>query len=175
MRLLSEEQRVGTLEVLLTAPVNEWTVVLSKFFAALIFYLLAWLPWGVFLVALRVFSGEAFDYRPLLSFAITFTCTGAGFVAAGLFCSSMTRNQIIAAVFTFVIMLAHTGTHLIRYFARIPETSGWMEVLTYVSYLDLWLLSLQGLMAPRFLVFHLSLAVFFLFLSVKVLEARKWT
>ena len=54
MRLLSEENRTGTLEQMLTAPVNEGRIVLSKFFAALIFYLLTWLPWWGFLVALRV-------------------------------------------------------------------------------------------------------------------------
>src|SRR5262249_29298398 len=57
MRLLSEERRTATLEVLLTAPVKESTVVLSKFAAALIFFLLAWLPWGLYLVAMRVETG----------------------------------------------------------------------------------------------------------------------
>src|SRR5256885_1271092 len=54
MRLLSEEQRTGTLEVLFTAPVGETVVVVSKFLASWIFFLLAWVPWGLFLVALRV-------------------------------------------------------------------------------------------------------------------------
>src|SRR5438874_12989983 len=70
MRLLSEEKRTGTLEVLLTAPVNESTVVLSKFLACLILYLVLWAPWGLFLVALRIIGGQPFDYQALMSFFI---------------------------------------------------------------------------------------------------------
>jgi ABC-type transport system involved in multi-copper enzyme maturation permease subunit len=73
MRLLSEEKRSGTLEVLLTAPVNEVSVVLSKFVAALIFYTIALAPWWLFLVALRVFGKQPFAYRPMLSFLIALT------------------------------------------------------------------------------------------------------
>jgi ABC-2 type transport system permease protein len=171
MRLLSEEKRSGTLEVLLTAPVNEWAIVVSKFIAVLLFYIMAFMPWGLFLIALRVFGDEPFDYRPLLSFAITLTVTGAAFVSGGLFFSSLTRNQIVAAVITLAFMV--TLTVLSRFF--LGGSGVWADVISYISYLDLWVSSLEGLFAPRYLVFHLSLAFFFLFLTIKVLEARKWT
>lgn len=173
MRLLSEEKRTGTLEVLLTAPVNEWAVVLSKFVAALIFYVIALLPWGLFLISLRVYGGEPFDYRPVLSFFIALVITGAGFLSVGLFFSAITRNQIIAAVFTFVAMIGFTAAHLIQDIARLGQA--WSEVLRYISYIELWFLSLNGIVAPRFYLFHVSLAVFFLFLTTKVLEARRWS
>jgi ABC-type transport system involved in multi-copper enzyme maturation permease subunit len=175
MRLLSEERRTGTLEVLLTAPVNEVSVVLSKFLASLVFFFLTWVPWGLFLVALRVVGGEEFDYRPLLSFFIALIFTGAGFISMGLFFSAITRNQIVAAVLTFVGMIVHLGTYLTQYIARLPQESIWKEILSYVSFLDLWFNALDGMLAPRYLLFHLSATVFFLFLSVKVLEARKWS
>src|SRR5207302_1511061 len=70
MRLLAEEKRTGSLEVLLTAPVTERAVVLSKFLATWVFFLLTWVPAALFLVALRVEGGQAFDYKPLLSFYI---------------------------------------------------------------------------------------------------------
>jgi ABC-type transport system involved in multi-copper enzyme maturation permease subunit len=172
MRLLSEEQRSGTLEVLLTAPVNEWSVVLSKFFAALRFFLLIWYPWGLYLVALRIEGGEEFDYRPLLSFAIVLLVTGAHFVALGVFFSSLTRSQVAAAILTLMGMIALL---VIGFFQDlVAEGSAWYTVLTYVSYLNLWSESLQGNLAPRLLLFHLSATVFWLFLTVKVLEARKW-
>jgi ABC-type transport system involved in multi-copper enzyme maturation permease subunit len=176
MRLLSEEQRTGTLEVLLTAPVNEWSLVLSKFFAALRFFLLVWYPWGLYLVALRVEGGEEFDYRPLLSFAIALTITGALFVAMGLFFSAVTRSQIAAAILTVMGMFVLFGVYLIKFYIRgamSPETA-WTTVLTYVSFLDLWQEALQGNVVPRMYLFHLSACVFWLFLTVKVLEARKW-
>jgi ABC-2 type transport system permease protein len=172
MRLLSEEQRTGTLEVLLTAPVSEWSVVLSKFFAALRFYLLLWYPWGLYLIALRVESGESFDYRPLLSFALALLITGAHFVAMGLFFSSLTRNQIAAAILTLLGMLVLLLMFFLRAFVQ-PE-GAWYTVLGYVSYLDLWWQALRGNVVPRLYVFHLSAAIFWLFLTVRVLEARRW-
>jgi ABC-type transport system involved in multi-copper enzyme maturation permease subunit len=173
MRLLSEEKRTGTLEVLLTAPVNEGVVVWSKFLAALLFFLLMWAPYGLFLLALRAGAGDPFEYQPLLGFAIALVCTGAGFVSMGLFFSALTGNQIIAAVLTFVGMIAHTAPLLLT--SRSDLSSNMQEILAYVSYLDLWRNTLGGTFAPRLLLFHVSAAAFFLFLTAKVLEARKWS
>jgi hypothetical protein len=90
----------------------------------------------------------------------------------GLFFSSITRNQIISAVLTFAAILGLTA---VFWWGMETTVSPWREIFNYVSYLDLWLNALEGNFAPRFLLFHLSVAVFFLFLTVKVLEARKWT
>ena len=106
MRLFSEEHRTGTLEMMLTAPVEEAVVVLSKFLAALVLFLAVWVPWGLYLVALRVEGGTAFDYRPVVGFAVALLFSGAAFVSMGLFFSSLTKNQLAAAVFTFVFMFA---------------------------------------------------------------------
>jgi ABC-type transport system involved in multi-copper enzyme maturation permease subunit len=174
MRLLSEEKRTGTLEMLLTAPVNESTVLLSKFFAAWFFYLLTWVPTWLFLVSMRALGAEEFDYRPLLSFFFALAASSAGFIAMGLFFSSVTRNQIIAAVLTFVGMTLFLLTYFLGH-SREIEGTVWGDVFYYGSFIDLWISSLQGVLALRYLVFHLSVAVFFLFLTDKVLEARKWS
>jgi ABC-2 type transport system permease protein len=174
MRLLSEEKRSGTLEMLLTVPVNEITVTLSKFLAAWLFYLLTWAPALLFLVGLRSMGGDEFDYRPLLSFMFTVAATGAGFIAMGLFFSCITRNQIIAAVFTFVGMTLHLAFYLMVHSDQ-TNLGAWADILEYASFIDLWIRSLEGVLAPRYLVFHLSVAVFFLYLTNKVLEARKWS
>jgi ABC-type transport system involved in multi-copper enzyme maturation permease subunit len=172
MRLVSEEKRSGTLEMLLTAPVNEVSVVLAKFVAAWIFWLITWLPYFLFLVGLRVVGGEEFDYRPLLAFALALAAAGGGFIAMGLFFSSVTQNQIIAAVLTFVGMMVHLSLYMAQ--GVFDPGSVWREIFTYASFFDLWRMFLQGNFAPRYLVFHLAAMVFFLYLSVKVLEARKW-
>jgi len=174
MRLLSEEKRSGTLEVLLTAPVNEISVVLGKFIASWIFYMLLWVPWWCFLISLRYYGREEFDYRPILSFTVAQVFISAGFMSMGLFCSSLTNNQIIAAVFTFVGMMAHLAIFFIGDSFATPG-SAITEVITYVNFVDLWIESLRGTLAPRFLVFHASVTIFFLFATVKVLEARKWS
>jgi ABC-type transport system involved in multi-copper enzyme maturation permease subunit len=174
MRLLAEERRTGTLEVLLTAPVNETTVVLSKFFAAWFFFLVTWIPWWLFLIALTTLGGTEFDYRPILSFNMALLASSAGFIAMGLFFSALTQNQIIAAVLTFVGMMAPLGAYFAKFLAEVPQGSTWYQVLTYVSFIDLWFNSIRGEFAPRMLVFHVSVAVFFLYLTVKIIEARKW-
>lgn len=176
MRLLSEERRMGTLEVLLTAPVSETTVVLSKFFAALLFFLLLWVPWGLYLVALRLLGGETFDSRPLLSFLVCLVCSGAGFVSMGLFFSSITRNQIASAAMTFIGMTALTVVYVAWDIVRgLHRDSAWVPVLYHVSYLNLWADALAGKLAFRFPLFHLSAAVLWLFMTIKVLDARKWS
>ncbi len=175
MRLLSEEKRDGTLEVLLTAPVNEISVVLGKFFGSMGLYLLTWVPMWIFLVSLWVTGGEQarFDYRPVLSFFLAVIATGSGFMAMGLFCSAITRNQIIAAELSFAYMVAQLAIYMLRPVIRqlLPALE---DVISYVSYIDLWINSLAGLVAPRFLFFHFSVAIFFLFLTLKYLESRKW-
>jgi ABC-2 type transport system permease protein len=171
MRMLSEEKRTGTLEVLLTAPVNEWHIVLAKFFAGLRIFLLSWYLWGLFFIPLRVESGQDFDYRPIITFLISLCAMGAGFIAMGLFFSSLTKHQIVAAILTFMVIFVSTMMFLL--FRYIPE-GAWSFVRS-VTYIDLWWNGARGTIAPRLLVLHLSMAVFWLFLTTKVLEARKWS
>lgn len=173
MRLLSEEWRTGSLEVLLTAPVSETSIVLGKFLAAWIFFLITWLPYLLFPIGLRLFGREEFDYWPLLSFFIALMASGAGFVAMGLFFSSLTSNQIIAAVLTCVGMMVHLSFHLAKWSLGV-RAGNLNDFLSYISYLDLWGESLQGNLVPRYLVFHLTAAAFFLVSTGMVLNSRKW-
>jgi ABC-2 type transport system permease protein len=178
MRLLSEEKRTASLEVLLTAPVNETAVVISKFVAALLFLLLAWLPWCLFLVALRIENAKPFDFRPVLSLMLAMTFMGAGFMAMGLFFSSLTRSQIASAVLTFLGMMFLTALAVINYYLKSspsPAQAHWVTVLTHTSYLELWFDSVEGKLNPRYLIFHLSFAVLWLFMTIKVLESRRWS
>jgi ABC-2 type transport system permease protein len=182
MRMLSEEKRTGTLEVLLTAPVSEATTVLSKFFASLALFLLIWTPFGLFLAALRYWGGQPFDYRPLLSFSVALALTGSMFLSMGLFFSSLTRNQIISAVLTFAGMLTLTLIFFVKFMIQgrgpmgLPGAESiWVGVIKHVSYIDLWIDSVQGRLIPKFLFFPISATIVWLFMTVKVLEARRWS
>jgi len=175
MRLLSEEKRSGTLEVLLTAPVEETAVVVSKFLAACIMYLVMWLPFGLLLIYLRIAGGSEFDYRPLFSFTIGLMATSAAFVSMGVFFSSLTRSQIASGVLTFAGMLALTLVFLVNgVLSNLNPSSAWVTVLKHVSYIDVWIDTLEGRLLPRQLLFFLSMIVVWLFGAIKVLEARKW-
>jgi ABC-type transport system involved in multi-copper enzyme maturation permease subunit len=173
MRLLSEEQRTGTMEVALTAPLGEVAIVFSKFLAAFLFYLLVWVPLGLYLVALRVEGGQPFDYGPLLAFFLAAASTGASLIGMGLFFSSLTRNQLSAAILTFIGILAFIFCYIVKNPMENESSTAYI-ILSHVSFVDLWENSLQGQLAPRDLFYQLSGAVFWLFLTVKVLESRKW-
>jgi ABC-type transport system involved in multi-copper enzyme maturation permease subunit len=176
MRLLSEENRTGTLEVLLAAPVTEWQIVLGKFLAVWIFNMLAWSLWAIFPLALWYYAGEPFDYRPLLSFFVGIGAMTAGFLAMGLFFSSVTRNQIVAALLTTVVMVVMTIIVLTMFeLMDDPAASpAKREAMGYVSYYHHLMEFVSGRVHLRFVLFHLSLCAFWLFLTTKVLEARKW-
>ncbi len=179
MRLLSEERRSGTYEVLMCAPVHEIWVVLSKFAASLLFFMLLWIPWGLFLIGLRVELGKPFDYRPLLSFYIALIFTSSAFLAIGLFFSSLTKNQIVAAVLTFGVTL---GAIIVMAFLgrteRLEENAIGLPFLSFidrVSIVRIWRESVNGTVSVRDLVLYASFTTFWLFITVKVLEARKWS
>jgi ABC-2 type transport system permease protein len=175
MRLLSEENRTGSLEVLLTAPLDETVVVLSKLFAALAFFMLLWLPLGLCLVSLRVEGGEPFEYRPLLIFYMMLAFLGANLLSMGLFFSSLTRNQIIAAVMTVAGMLFFLAVFFIgmRQNNSLAGTA-LVPIMNHVSYIDLWISSLSGEITPKYYLYQLSATIFWTFLTVKVLESRRW-
>jgi ABC-2 type transport system permease protein len=173
MRLLAEEKRSGTIEVLMTAPVTEVQVVLSKFFAALLFYSLVVSPTTLFLLVLHDAGKFDFEMLPVAATYIGTFTVGAMFVSVGVFFSSLTRNQIIAAILTFAVLMMIFSTFVLDWFSsRLP--AGWGEVVKYVAVLrhlgDLG----KGVMDLKYILFHLSVTVFMLFVTVKVVEARKW-
>jgi ABC-2 type transport system permease protein len=171
MRLVSEEKRTGTYEVLVCAPVSETPIVVSKLLAALAFYMLTWAMWIIILIALRVDNGQAFEYRPVLGFYLAVAVSGAAFLSMGLFFSALTKNQIIAAVLTFFFMLILLAFIVLQQFAG-PQ---WRPVFSHLAFLNLWKESLEGRLHLRDVVVQLSLAVFWGYLTVKVLEARRWS
>jgi ABC-2 type transport system permease protein len=175
MKTYSEENRSGTLEVLLTSPVSEVTVVMSKFVGGLLTYLIVWLPLLLLLFAIPLNGGTPFDYRPLLSFLIALIVTGAAFISMGQFFSSLTDNSIASGALTFVGMMAMLAVWMVRFLSGplgISENLG--PVLSHCSYLNLWQETLMGKVIPHSFLFFLAQTVFFLFLTVKVLEFRKW-
>jgi ABC-type transport system involved in multi-copper enzyme maturation permease subunit len=176
MRLLAEEKRTGSLEVLLTAPVNEASVVVSKFLGTLFFFLVCWLPVGLFLIALRVEGDQPFDYRPLLGFYVGLAAQGGMFIAMGLFFSSLTKNQIVAAVLTFVVLESLLFFALLRenpLVLALPDAL--LAVAGRLSFYHMWAESLSGQLPIRDVLLAVSLTIFGLFLTVKVLEIRKWS
>ena len=113
---------------------------------------------------------------PLLSFALALGVTGAGFIAMGLFFSSLSKNQVIAAVLTFIGMVFIFLLGALGQFERFEAVSPmWRAVFRNISYSNLWESSLMGRVQVRQMILQGSFAFFWLFLTVKVLEARRWS
>lgn len=178
MRLFSEERRLGTLEVLLTAPVSDWMVVVSKFIGAWLFFVLLWVPWWLFLLALRLEGGREFEFRPVLGYMLAVTACGAAFIAMGLFFSSLTRDQIVAAALSFMGMMILVGFFFLDRFMR-PDPGDWTVSLKAVfralSFIQMWIEAISGKLYLRDVVVQFSMAVFWLFATIKVLEIRRWS
>ena len=173
MRVFSEEFKLGTIEMLLTAPVTEWEVVLAKFFGALSFFLVLWLPTALDLTALQVFSNP----RPPIYWdqisltALTITLSGAFYVSLGVFSSALTKNQIIAAVLTFGFVLAFFAISLVRYFQHMDATTlGW---ITYVSLPEHLQNAVIGIFDSRPIVFYVTATAFVLLVTKTILESRR--
>jgi ABC-2 type transport system permease protein len=173
MRLLAEERRAGTIEGLLTAPVTESEVVVAKWLGGVVMFWLLLAPFAVYLPFLRHFGRFPFDTGPLLALGLGLTTIGMMFVAIGLFFSALTRNQVVAAIGTFVVM--SLLLLLIPYIYQLGLYSrvAWVEGLRYAAIVFQVRAFGAGQLDVRFLAMHLSVAAIMLFLTVKVLQFRR--
>jgi len=169
MRLLAEERSRGTIEVLMTAPVSETQVVAGKYLAALGFYVFLWLPTLVY-VGIVARSGEV-DWGPIAAGYLGIVGIGAVFLAIGLFSSSFTKSQIVAGVIAFAAILM---LFALAFTEGLVTESGTKDVLAYLNLLGHMEDFSKGIVDTRRLVYYASTVVLFLFLSSRVLAARKW-
>jgi ABC-2 type transport system permease protein len=108
MKCLAEERRLGTIETLLTTPVTTTEVVLGKYGAAYLLYLALWASTGGFFYVLKHYSGDVrfIDPGPLIGGYAFVAISGLLFVAVGVFASSLSRNQAVAGILCFVMLVA---------------------------------------------------------------------
>ena len=168
MRLLSEERKTGSIESLLTAPVSEATVVVGKFIGGWSFFLFLFLPTLVYPLLLSRYG--RFDIGPVAAGYLGIALVGALFLAAGTFASALTKNQIVAAIVAFAIIL---GSFLIGIFRDLLPSANLRDALSYLNILDQMDDFSRGIVDTRRLVYVGSTVVFFLFLATRALEVNK--
>ena len=173
MRLIAEERRTGTIETLLTVPVTETEVVLAKWLAGVLMYLLLLLPFAIYLPFLYYQARFRFDPGPLAALGCGLTTLGMMFVAIGLFFSAMTRNQIIAAIWTFVVLFLVVVLTMLVYAYAAERQAAWAEAVRFGAVLYQAQAFGSGKLDLRYLTLHLSVTAFMLYLTVKVVEARR--
>jgi ABC-2 type transport system permease protein len=168
MRLLSEETKSGTLEVLLTDPVTEWQLVLGKFLGSLAFFALLVSVCLVYGLLLEIYGTP--DWIPLLWACLGLLLYGGSMIAIGLFFSSLTRNQVVAYVTALVALLA---LFLIDDVSALA--GGTVAVIGRQIGLQEHYDSFQkGLLDTRVLIYFASTMALFLFLTVRSVESRRW-
>jgi ABC-2 type transport system permease protein len=169
MRLLAEERREGTLEMLLTSPLTEWQTVLGKFFGGLAFIaVMLGLTLHFPFFAIRYGS---IDTGPVWGSYIALLCTGAAFIAFGLFCSSLTESQVVAGFLAFGGLVI---SWLLSWLGEAATSSDLLAFLLQWSVYTHFQPMLAGAIDTKDLVFFLSITTLFLFATVRVLESRKW-
>ena len=170
MGLLAQEWAGGTIETLMTAPVGETDVVIGKFLGSLGFFLVLLSPTLLYVLMLRIYGRP--DLGPIVSGYLGIILVGALFIAVGLFCSSLTKSQVVAAAAAAAILYAIT---IVPYqLAGLATLSPfWRHVADQCvsrRYADFS----KGVIDSGNIIFFLAATGVFLFLTVKVLESRRW-
>jgi ABC-2 type transport system permease protein len=175
MRLFALEKATGTFETLMTAPVGDAAVVAAKFSAALIFYLVSWLPLLACLAIVQHYTHQAaaLDPHTLGATYLGIFLVGCLFVSLGCFASSLTRSQMAAALISFVL---GTSLFALGFVAKaLPFTTE--NQTRIISYFDLFNHMdnfARGIVDTRAVIFYVSATFVFLFLTLRVVESRRW-
>jgi ABC-2 type transport system permease protein len=168
MRLFAEERRAGTIELLLTYPVRDGAVLVAKYLAALTLY-------GVMLAGTLLYPAillyfTRVELGPLATGYLGLLLMGAMLLGIGIFASSLTENQIVAAVVAFGISLMFWIVGWSAEFAGGPLGT----VLTHLSILEHNDTFAKGVLDTKDIIYYLDFSALFLFFTLRSLETRRW-
>ena len=168
MRTYSEEKRSGTIELLLTSPITDLEIIVGKFLGALALY-------GAMLIVTMVYMAILFrignpEWRPIVAGYLGLLLMGGCFLAAGLFISSLTKNQIVAGFLTFATFLM---LWIINWIGESsgPTTRDLVNYLSITEHLDDFS---RGIIDTKHVVYYLSFITFGLFLTAKSVDSERW-
>src|SRR5499433_1977573 len=162
MGLFSEEKKRGTIELLLTAPLTDAQVVLGKFLAAGSFFIILLLSTLVPMAALYLYGSPASG--PILTAYLGLLLYGLAIVAVGLFISTLTENQIIAAVLSFGMIMVLWLVDVMAQNSESPTSKGLLTYLSILSHLDDFM---KGVLSTSHVIFYVSLMLTALFLTYR--------
>lgn len=168
MRLFSEEKKTGTIELLLTYPIKDSEALLGKFFACFIIYILM-LVLSFLYPVLMILYGRL-EWGPLVSGYLGLLLMGSAYISLGILASSLTENQIVSAVLSFGALLFFWVIGWSSEFAG--KTMG--KILPKLSLTEHFNSFSKGLIETQDVVYYLLFILFFLFLTLRTLEAHRW-
>ncbi len=169
MRLLAEERKIGTIELLLTAPVRDSEVIMGKFLGSL-GILTAMLVLTLYYPILLILFGDP-DIGPIVTGYFGLFLLGCTSLAVGLFASSLSSNQLVAAVVAGGILFALWFIGVAATY--LPEALA--EVIGFFSLSQYFPDFMRGVVDTRGIIYYLSITVLFLFLAIRSLENSRWS
>ncbi len=168
MRLFSEEKKIKTDELLYTSPLSINQIILGKYFASLVVLLAMLLLFGILTLFTFIYGNP--EIRPILVGNLGLFLMGAAFMAVGIFFSSLTENQIVAAVLTFGSLLLFWVLN----WASFSAGGMWKDVLNYVSFFQHFDDMTKGILDTTDIVYYLSFIFLGLFLTHSAIQSRRW-
>ena len=168
MRSFAEEKRSGTMELLLTSPLTDLQIILGKFLGAMALYCLM-LALTLLHVGLLFWYGEP-EWGPIASGYLGLLLMGGAFISVGLAISSTTKNQIVAGVATFAVLLLFW---IINWIGDASGTTS-QAVLAYLSILEHFDDFSKGVIDTKHVTYYLSFIVVGLFLTAKSMDQERW-
>ena len=168
MRTYSEEKRSGTIELLLTAPLTDFDIIMGKFLGAMALYA-AMLAVTLVHVGVLFFFGTP-EWIPIATGYLGLLLMGGCFISIGLLISSFTRNQIVAVMATFAVFLL---LWVINWAGPLtgPRTQAVLEYLSITSHLDDFT---RGIIDTKHVIYYVSFIAFGLFLTARAVDAERW-
>ena len=168
MRTYAEEKRSGTIELLLTSPLTDFQIIMGKFAGAVALYCLMLAVTLPHMAILFVYGNP--EWKPIVTGYLGLLLMGASFISMGLWISSLTRNQIVAGMITFAMLLLLWTIN----WAIDSAGPGMQKLLTAVSITDHFDDFSKGVIALRHVVYYLSFITFGLFLTAKSVDSERW-
>ena len=174
MRLFALEKASGTFETLMTTQIGDVAVVAAKFCAAMIFYLIAWLPLLASLYIVGHFARQhiGFDAGTLVGMFLGIFLIGCLFISLGCFASAITNSQMAAAMVSFVLGMSLFSLAFLS--KALPPGADLTQVLPYFNLFDHMDSFARGVVDTRIVIFYVSASFFFLFLTLRAVESRRW-
>lgn len=174
MRSLAEEKKSGTIELLLTRPLTEFQIVFAKYLAGMVLVIISLLPTLLYFLSISLLSVPAgnVDTGSTWGSYIGLVFLSSGFVAIGIFSSSLTDNQVIAfIVAVFLSFLCYTGFESLSSLALF----GKVDIIIQQLGINAHYLSMsRGVIDTRDAIYFISLTTLFLFITKTSLQSRKW-
>lgn len=172
MRLLSEERKNKTDQLLLTSPISLTSMVIGKYLAALSVFLITLVITFIYPIILFMFGTPSMS--EIVTGYIGFFCLGASLIAVGVFISALGENQITSAFITLGVLLVLylMSSSLLESLINIP----WIvSVLEWFSVYERFTPFSQGVLGITQIFYYLSFAAVFIFLTVRTVERRRWS